>query len=120
MRRASQWVLLLFLTTPGCADVTIPETDPLQEGVIVERNRGSLSSSPLSNIWVKTSTEEECGVVYRIDSRTDVWTLGSDGRAKAESFRALQVDSRVRAWASGLILDSCPSKTTARSVEVLP
>jgi len=114
-------VFLLALTTLGCGEgITIPEADPLQDGFIVARNHQLDSEGPLSNIWVKTSTDEECGVVYRIDSDTEVWVRGGDGTANKLEVMSLQIGVRVRAWASGAIFDTCPQRTTARSLEVLP
>lgn len=102
----------------GCNGVTVPERDPIQEGVIVERGRRTPTSDDRPTIWVKDDPSDECGVVYSISGESELWTRDPLGRTRRIGVERLEVDARVRVWASGILL-SCPGQASAEAVEIV-
>lgn len=128
-RTALLAVAVLLGGAAACDDdgITVPGDAPAQEGVVVEIDADPFGAAAAGgpdvrtelarNIWVKEDTTQACGVVWTLDSRTDV--LVREGSALRRAVDTdLRVDRPVRVWTDGVIADSCPGQGTATAVEL--
>jgi len=89
---------------------------PALEGQIV----GIGSAIPFGGertIWVKAMPESPCGVVYTVDSGTDIRARQADGSIQSGVFDDLLMGQPVRVW-SGPIAESCPGQADADAIEI--
>lgn len=120
-RRLTPLLLAIFLATSGCASSTLPtmpEGQPTLVGPIVAQDLQFGAMQGTRNIHVRPEAEE-CGIVFAIDERTTIGVRTPGGSVRRGTLDDLTIGRTVRAWARGVILESCPGQTTAAAVEVL-
>lgn len=108
--------VLLAGAAPSCSSPTALG-DPPVTGVIVARDR-SISIGGPPTIHVKDPVDEECGVIYLVNSSTRVLRRTDDGRHVPASPAELTVGRRVGVW-TDVVLQSCPGQAEARAVVIL-
>lgn len=109
--------LLMCGLVISCDGVALPDEPADYQGSIVEINPESGPPADLT-IWVKETSNDECGVVYAIVSETEIVRSDANGDLDAQSAVDLEVGQHVRVW-SGPVEDSCPQQSTANVVEIL-
>jgi hypothetical protein len=115
---ASLGLLLLLTNGSRCVPTaTPPEGMGATEGPIVQRDRPTSFSDGRPTIHVRRD-DDECGVIFVIDHRTDIMRVGTDDTRSRGSVEDLVVGRVVRAY-STVIMKSCPAQATALAVEVL-
>lgn len=97
---------------------TEPLRPPTESGEIVGRYVDMATTRDRPNIHVR-GTDDECGVVFVIDDRTDIVLRNGYKPARRGTFDDLAVGTKVRVWARGVVLLSCPGQAGAERVEVL-
>lgn len=116
MKRRSGFLVLGLLM--ACSGITVPSDPASQEGVIVGRDRSTSFDKDRPTIWVKDDVDDECGVIYVIVPRTELFTRGPHGQVRPIEVVDLKTGAAVRVW-TDLILTSCPAQATAQAVELL-
>lgn len=101
-----------LLAIAGCKnDLGIPTDPSALDGVVVARDTTTLH--------VKHEPGEQCGVVFRVDARTDLLQRTATGTIERARFEDMVVGREVRVWA-GAIAESCPGQALATAIELLP
>jgi hypothetical protein len=127
-------ILATTLTTLGvsaCASLTsptLPERDPslpdreaYGPATIVARDAATSFSKDLPTMHVKTSTDDECGIVFTLTGETEIARRTPGGELDPARAADLRVGRVVRVWAIGdAVARSCPGQATAEAVELLP
>ena len=107
-------LILLAACSPAAPD------DPVAiEGSIVARDAITPTSGNRSTIHVKTTPSEQCGIIFAVDSKTDLLKRTSNGQVKDAALSEFTVGARVRVWAE-IIMDSCPGQSFATAIELQP
>jgi hypothetical protein len=104
--------LACLVINVGC-DSPVEVRPPTVEGTIVE-----LRSSPLT-ILVKPGPNQ-CGYELGLDSETEIRRVTANESTVAATADELRVGLRVRAWADGQPLLSCPAMGRAERVIIVP
>lgn len=113
---------LALLAICACAGPTapegLPERSPTVVGPIVARDTPLSSMGDKPNVHIRP-VMEECGTVFAIDAQTTIVVREANGRLRQGGVDDLMIGRMARAWARGVILESCPGQTTAEAIELL-
>jgi hypothetical protein len=95
-----------------------PEGPPTLVGPIVAEDLQFGAMNGKENILVRPASDE-CGIVFAIDAETNIQIRTAEGELRRGTLKDLAIGRTVRAWSTGIILESCPGQTGAAAVEVL-
>ena len=84
------------------------------DGVVVARTP---AGDEPATVHVKEHLDDECGVIFDIDSDTRIFTGDRDGMGRLSPAQ-LTVGTEVRVWA-WFRFDSCPGQSYAQQIEIL-
>lgn len=117
MRWRSGWVMLAVSILLTCTSPLVPDRDAGLVGVIVRAGPGLWSGDPggLFQVHVKADPQEECGIIFTIDSATSISDARSGGPRSADR-SVLTEGARVAVWFD-LVLESCPGQSWAQVIE---
>lgn len=106
----------------GCAALTAPghspEGPPTLVGPIVAEDLQFGALNGTENILVRPASDE-CGIVFAVDEETRIQVRTAEGGLRRGTLEDLAIGRTVRAWSTGIVLESCPGQTGAAAVEVL-
>jgi hypothetical protein len=95
----------------------LPIEEPGIEGIVLRRDTEYNVPIEVPTMLVRDD-EDPCGVVFVIDSATQVVTRSPAGKLIEASERDATVGSHVRVWFSGMA-ESCPGQSYAEVVEIV-
>lgn len=111
-------VSLIIALAAACSP-TAPKEPATIEGSIVARNMITPTSGGRSTLHVKTHASEQCGIIFSVDSKTDLLKRAADGKVQEAARSEFVVGARVRAWAD-VVMESCPGQALATAMELQP
>lgn len=99
----------------GSSPVT-PAGSPLK-GVIVARNTGSSIAQGNPTVHMKTDSTDACGVVFSVNSNTELRRRISSGGTRTAVIDEFTVGALAKAWAP-VVAESCPAQAVATLIEL--
>ena len=103
----------------SCGAPLLLEEDANLVGTIVTTGRGLWSGDEEGpfQIHVKANLGDECGIIFTVDSRSEIVDVRG-GEPRSASSEILTMGARVAVW-HGAVLESCPGQSFAEAVERL-
>lgn len=114
---AIAWVLVALWA--GCRSPSAAPDGSAIAGPIAALNFPDAASRERPTVHVKTDSTDPCGIVFQIaPSTVIVRRVGT--RVESATATELSLGQKVRVWAASMILESCPARSTAARIEMVP
>ena len=119
MNRIAFTALAAALCASCSSDPELPDDPSAMTGAIVARNIPTPVGAGRPTLHVKTNPADACGVIFAIDSKTELLARTSNNQVREADLSEFTVGAKVRVW-SGAIAESCPGQGVADTMELLP
>jgi len=116
-RWRSVWLTLAVSALAACTSPLLPDREAELVGFVVRAGLGLWSGDTDGpfQVHVKVDPQEECGIIFTVDSTTSIADSRNGDPLQAD--RAILAEGATVAVWFDLVLESCPGQSWAQTIE---